>query len=336
MFDRSGSLGGLEVWSRFLLSILIAVAYVGGSRMLSQSHVSAEAALAIDAPFVYRLLIPFSLGLVFPPQILDSFGLKFSVAAISAFAILGLLPLYLKRVVPEWLGTAGQGVWVQLAGAAVLVAHYVLPHRFHFYYIYDLPAIVFYLVLFLCLVGEFRLRWMVVIVMVVIFSLNRETVVVAVLHALVMKWFQVDDNWRQKFKLLGQAAALLLVVVLVRLAVMTLIPAPHGEVAEYMDGQEIRLIANVHRVAEQFQHTVTVIYFGFGVLIWLPIVWSKLPQSLRLLFLWSLLPLTLLLIVGNPTELRIFNEFVPLLSAGLAVFATSCLSEQWSRYIGHR
>ena len=142
MFGRSNYFGSLDVWLRFLVPILIAAAYVGGSRMLSQSYVSAEADLTIDAPFVYRLLIPFALGLVFSPEILDSFTLRFFVAAISAFAILELLPVYLKRVMPGWLADGDQGV-VKFCGVAVLVAHYVLPHRFHFYYIYDLPAIAF-------------------------------------------------------------------------------------------------------------------------------------------------------------------------------------------------
>lgn len=335
MFGRSDSFGRLVGLPRFLLPILIAVAYVGGSHMLSQSYVSAEAALAIDAPFVYRLLIPFALGLVFSPEILDSFTLRFFVAAISAFAILELLPIYLKRVMPGWLADGDQGV-VKFCGVAVLVAHYVLPHRFHFYYIYDLPAIAFYQVLFLCLVGDFRVRWVGVILLTAVFSLNRETVVVAVLHAFVINWSGCSSGWRQKFNLVGQGAVLMLVVVLVRLVIMSLIEAPRGEVAEYMDGQEIRLIANFHRVVGQFQHTVAVLYFGCGMLIWLPFVWSNFAVSLKRLFLWSLLPLTLLFVVGNPTELRIFNEFVPLLSAGLTVFVTSRFPKNWLKYIGRR
>lgn len=329
MLGHSGLFGKADVVVNILLSMCIAAAYVLGSHMLPQSYVSAEAALSIDAPFVYRLLLPYGLGLVCSPQVLDSFLLRFAASAISVFVILAWLPAYLRRLAPGNVAADALSVWVQAAGAAVLIAHYVLPHRFHFYYIYDLPAIVFYLALFLCLTSEHPWRWWAAVPLVAIFSLNRETVVVAVLHALVLNWSVAQGRRHAQLKLLAQSAVLVAVVALVRLGVMAAISAPHGEVVEYMDGQDIRLVANFRRVASQVQHTVTIAYFGFGLLVWLPMVWSTLPATLRQMFLWSLLPIGLLFVVGNPTELRIFNEFVPLFASGLAVFLSSRLPARW-------
>jgi len=329
MLGHSGLFGKADVVVNILLSMCIAAAYVLGSHMLPQSYVSAEAALSIDAPFVYRLLLPYGLGLVCSPQVLDSFLLRFAAAAISVFVILAWLPIYLRRVSPGNVAADAWSVWVQVGGAAVLFAHYVLPHRFHFYYIYDLPAIVFYLALFLCLTSEHPWRWWAAVPLVAIVSLNRETVVVAVLHALVLNWSVARGRRHVQLKLLAQSAVLVAVVALVRLGVMAAISAPHGEVAEYMDGQDIRLFANLRRVASQVQHAVTIAYFGFGLLVWLPMVWSHLPRVMRQLFQWSLLPMGLLFVVGNPTELRIFNEFVPLFAAGLAVFLSTRLPGRW-------
>ena len=329
MLGRSGLFGKADVVVHILVSMCIAAVCVAGSHMLPQSHVSAEASLSIDAPFVYRLLLPYGLGLFCSPQVLDSFLLRFAVAAVSVFVILAWLPAYLRRVSLGNAETDVHGVLVQVAGAAVLCAHYVLPHRFHFYYIYDLPAIVFYLALFLCLTSEHPWRWWAALPLAAILSLNRETVVVAVLHALVLNWAVSKGGLPAKLKLLAQSAALVAVVALVRLAIMSAISASHGEVAEYMDGQDIRLFANLRRVASQVQHAVTIAYFGFGLLVWLPMVWSHLPRVMRQLFQWSLLPMGLLFVVGNPTELRIFNEFVPLFAAGLAVFLSTRLPGRW-------
>lgn len=329
MLGRIGLVGKAGVVVPSFVAMCLAVVYLIGSHMLPQSYVSAEASLSIDAPFVYRLLIPYGLGLVCSPHVLDSFALRFAVAALSVFVILACLPAYLRRVSMGGDAFTAQTGWVQVAGAAVLCAHYVLPHRFHFYYIYDLPAIVFYLALFLCLTSAHPWRWLLALPLVAILSLNRETVVVAVFHALVLNWTVAKGRSAVRLKLLLHSAALVAVVALVRLAVMSAISAPHGEVAEYMDGQDIRLVANLRRVTSQVQHTVTIAYFGFGLLVWLPMVWSTLPAAMRRLFAWSLLPMGLLFVVGNPTELRIFNEFVPLFASGLAVFLSTRLPARW-------
>lgn len=287
--------------------------------MLPHSYVSAEAALSIDAPFVYRLLIPYALGQLLPPEMLDTLWLRGLVATVAVVVILTWMPLFAARVLPTASDAVRQGRQVQWACVAVLTAHYVLPHRFHFYYIYDLPAIALYLALFLLLTSEAKGKWWWGAAAAAVFSLNRETVGIAVLHAVTLLWFRTEVRCDQRMGLLVRSALLIAVVVVVRFALVHSLEARHGQVAEYMDGDQLRLMTNVVRITTQVQHTVTLLYFGCGALLWLPWAWGRLPGAIRALATSSLLPLGALLVVGNPTELRIFNEFVPLLSVGFAL-----------------
>lgn len=300
-------------------SALIATGYIGGVHMLPQSHVSAEAALSIDAPFVYRLLLPWILGWVFPAPVLDGFWLRWITAALSVHAVLCLMPLYAERVAGSHPDNRLPSGLLYLATSVVLISHYVLPHRFHFYYIYDLPAIAMYLAVFLVLVSTHRWKWPMAAVMVGVFSVNRETVAVAVFHALAVQWEGAPTRVRANVALLLKSAALVVVVVGVRMLLVHAIQAPKGQVMEFMDGDDIRLVANVKRILTQYQHTVTLAYFGGGALVWLYFCWNRFGGALKRVFQVSVLPFGLLMVVGNPTELRIFNEFVPMLSLGLSI-----------------
>lgn len=313
---------------RWALAAVLAAAYLAGVHMLPQSFVSAEAALRIDAPFVYRLLIPFALGQVLPPDVLDALWLRGLVATLATFAVLSWMPLFTDRILSPGTVAASH---VQWACVAVLAAHYVLPHRFHFYYIYDLPAIAMYLALFLLLTSGVAGKWWWAVLAVAVFSLNRETVGIAVIHAGVLLWLRSEPAQGARWALLARVALLIGVVVLVRVALVRCLQAPHGQVAEYMDGDQLRVLANLVRITTQVQHTVTLLYFGCGALFWLPAGWSLLPQALKALAVSSLLPLAPLLVVGNPTELRIFNEFVPLLSLGLGVVVVGLHSRRSQR-----
>lgn len=307
-------------------SASMATAYLWGIHMLSQSLVSAQAALHIDAPFVYRLLVPWTLGLVLPDPVLDSYWLRWLMATCSMGAVLGLMPAYAARFQGANSTTPMAPAWLFLATVAVLICHYVLPHRFRFYYIYDLPAVVMYMVTFLVLTSSMRHRWLWGGLMVAVFSLNRETVVIAVFHAAALQWGQQTSNARVKVDLIWKSVLLTLPVVVIRWLLVQAIDAPKGQVMEFMDGDQLRLLANVQRVLSQYQHTVALMYFGCGAVVWLSLGWSHLGAALQRVARVSMLPFALLMVVGNPTELRIFNEFVPLLALALFVVSARLIS----------
>ena len=310
-------------------SAAVSAAYLWGIHMLPQSLVSAQAALSIDAPFVYRLLVPWALGLMFPDAVLDGYWLRWLTATCSLAVVLGLMPAYASRFTDDKAATPAAPGLLFFAISAVLICHYVLPHRFRFYYIYDLPAFVMYMVTFLALTSTMRYRWLWGALMVAVFSLNRETVVIAVFHAAALQWGQLTSNTRAKTSLILKSMMLVLPVVVIRWLLVQAIDAPKGQVMEFMDGDQIRLFANINRIVTQYQHTVTLLYFGCGALVWLSLGWSRLGAALQRVARISLLPFAMLMAVGNPTELRIFNEFVPLCALALSVFLTRLIS-------GHR
>ena len=80
------------------LSILFSFFYLNMAYLLPQSEVSFHARLIIVSPFVYRLLIPYTLGLILPAYWLDAYWLKLVFACVSVFATLYLMPRFTNRI----------------------------------------------------------------------------------------------------------------------------------------------------------------------------------------------------------------------------------------------
>lgn len=309
-----------------VLSAAFGLWYLSTAFLLPQSEVSFHARLMTTSPFVYRLLIPYTLGLVLPLGMLDSAALKLGFAVASAWATFLLLPAYTERL----FGLRGQGrAALVLACFAMLVAHYCLTRPFMFYYIYDLPSIPLYMASVLLLTrSRDSLSWG-AIAFVLVASLNRETVVIALLHALA--WHaSTEGAWLARLQrmkpVLLRAALLVGGVILVRMVLTALIqPAGEGQAA-FMEGENVRIVANVQRIMSEGLHAQAMLLLGCGALIWLPLGWRDFPGHLRLLVLSSLPAFVLLLVVGNMTELRIYGEFVPALAAGLCLFLRGATS----------
>ena len=82
------------------------------------------------------------------------------------------------------------------------------------------------------------------------------------------------------------------------------------------EGETLRFLANVRRVINEPRSAgqLLLFVFGAGAIVWLPLFFRKISDQLKLMLLFSIPALLMLLWAGNFVELRIYNEFVPLLA----------------------
>ena len=127
---------------------LVVLMYLRLASVLPYGQVSQQAALAVDPPFLYRFLLPWTLGQLLPSSWLDTVALRTVVTTLSVAVCFWLFPAYAARVLGAEAGDLNRRrLWMGLA--VVLLAHYGIPRPYCFWYIYDIPAIVFCMVAFL-------------------------------------------------------------------------------------------------------------------------------------------------------------------------------------------
>lgn len=74
------------------LVALVVLLYLRLASVLPAGQVSQQALLAVDPPFVYRLMLPWLLGQLLPPAWLDTVVLRTVVTTLSVAACLALFP----------------------------------------------------------------------------------------------------------------------------------------------------------------------------------------------------------------------------------------------------
>lgn len=113
------------------LVALVVLLYLRLASVLPYGQVSQQALLAVEPPFVYRLMLPWLLGQLLPPAWLDTVVLRTVVTTLSVAACFALFPAYAARVLGSASGELDRRrLW--FAMAAVLVAHYGIPRPYCF------------------------------------------------------------------------------------------------------------------------------------------------------------------------------------------------------------
>ena len=300
---------------------LVVLMYLRLASVLPVGQVSQQASLAVEPPFLYRFLLSWSLGQVLPQAWLDTVALRTVVTTVSVAACLAMFPSFAARVLRAApIGFSRARLWTSLA--VVLIAHYGIPRPYCFWYIYDVPAIAFYMLAFMAMTRhEGRVSWWCVPSMALL-SLNRETVVVAALHAgawHLCKQFvdHVQLPWRMRVLMCFRPVAFPLVAAvgalfLVRLALVQGMGHGVTSVAALHDGEQLRFVAGFARMLSKPDHALALLLIGAGALVWLPLCWRRLPKTVQVLMLASLPALTMFLAAGNVVELRMYGELVPL------------------------
>lgn len=309
------------------LVALVVLLYLRLASVLPYGQVSQQALLAVEPPFVYRLMLPWLLGQLLPPAWLDTVVLRTVVTTLSVAACFALFPAYAARVLGSASGELDRRrLW--FAMAAVLVAHYGIPRPYCFWYVYDIPAIAFYMLAFLAMTKQpGRVTWWCVPLLAVL-SLNRETIVVAVLHAAAWHaWcgWKPDAHsrlrdWAGPMRRVGAPLlAGLLAVVCLRVYLVRWMGHDAASVALLHDGEQLRVVAGFARMASKPDHALALLLIGAGALVWLPLRWRRLPADFKVLMVASVPAVAMFLAVGNVVELRMYSDLVPLLALGLAL-----------------
>jgi fumarate reductase subunit C len=104
----------------------------------------------------------------------------------------------------------------------MLLAHYIAPRPYMFYYIGDLPAVPLYMACFLLLTRSHQAISTPTLWLLWVAFLNRETVVIAAFHALAFHLAAQPGSWRERWRALagfnGQLLALSACLAALRLA----------------------------------------------------------------------------------------------------------------------
>lgn len=309
----------LAVW--LALSLVFCAHYVLKTHVGPDSSIAQHADLAASAPFVFRLLLPLALSSVLPHEWLDLATTRITVATMFAFASIWLMPAFMSRLTGHALN-AQETNRVRLMLLLMLIAHYTLPRNLKFYYVYDFPAITFYQLTFMALTAaSSRQRWLGVLLAAAL-TANRETVGIAVIHAAAwhvarLPW-QGPSTLRRWAPILCQLACAAVAVLLVRKLIAAGLNHPIQASFSWMEGDQLRILANLERMATKHHHGIALLWFGAGAIIWLPRRWQALNSTLKHMLIASTPVFAFFCVVGNFVELRMFSELLPLLAAALA------------------
>ena len=310
---------GVALW--LALSLVFCTHYVIKTHVGPDSSIAQHAGLNIGAPFVFRLLLPMALSGLLPHEWLDLATTRILVATVSVGVAIWLMPAFMSRLTGHALNS-NEANRARLMLLVMLVAHYTLPRNLKFYYVYDFPAITFYQLTFMALTAASpRQRWLGVLLAAAL-TTNRETVGIAVVHAAAwhvarLPW-QGTSTLRTWAPILGQLACAAVAVLLVRKLISHSLGHPIQASFSWMEGDQLRLLANLERMATKHHHGIALLWFGAGAIIWLPRRWRTLNTGLQHLLIASIPVFAFFCIVGNFVELRMFNELLPLLAAALA------------------
>lgn len=309
-----------DAWCWLAVALAFATHYVLKTHVGPDSSIAQHADLNVAAPFVFRLLLPLTLSSLLPHDWLDLPSTRIAVATLFTFASIWLMPAFMGRVTGSSLNIKDANR-VRLMMFLMMVAHYTLPRNLKFYYVYDFPAITFYQVTFLALTSARTSHRWIGIALAGIFTVNRETIGVAVVHALAwhLSHTRTDEErqapwvvWVTHMALAGMA------VLVARKLISASLNYPVAASFSWMEGDQLRLLANLERMVTKHHHGIALLWFGAGAIIWLPRRWRTLNTGLQHLLIASVPVFAFFCIVGNFVELRMFSELLPLLAAALA------------------
>lgn len=300
------------------LALIFSTAYIDNSVFNDGSSVANIATLNIGMPHRTRLLVPFVLYHTVPHYLLDSF--RFRVGFSWAFSLLGLytFPHFWERIV----GKGVNRIFLSFVLFVMLFAHYAATRWDQVFYIYDIPMVVFSMWAFLLLTSASPKAVIFGGVATLIFSFGKETIVSAVAGAFA---YWAHAWWRSSPRRLDKMINLPIVtmvfsgaaIILCRAVVTRLVGGGASDYASllYEDGV-FRIYANLQHVLHIHGALVGFLLWGCGLVIWLPIFWTRLNAVTRWMMVICAPPFVILLFVDNFIELRCYSELLPLMAVG--------------------
>jgi hypothetical protein len=296
-----------------IVAVVFSFIYVRFAEMQIQSGIAAAGHFNIAWPFRLRFLIPMIIDQVFSSRVVDTrtFRVLFAIPFVMGSFL--LLPAFFARV-----GLANVR-WRNrfLSLLIILACHYCLTRAIDVYYIYDMPSIFFYMLVFLLLTDKRPHVFLIGIPLLLLFSYSRETIIIAAIHALGYTFSGSRDRGWLSDKVI-RVCLIVLGIIFVLIGRQTIVTLLGGDIASqalsHDETTQLRLISNTMSIIHRPVLFIQVILIGCGIVFWLPFVYRKLSPLLKGILVSSLPALAALLWAGNYIELRIYNEFVPLMA----------------------
>lgn len=272
-------------------------------------------------PYKPRVLSPWIVYHLFGDAA-DSIGVRFA----WAFVMWGACVALLDRTHKAFGFGEGTRPLIVPCFTLVMLAHYSLPNVYAPYFAYDLPATAFYLVTFLLLISRSRLCVLGVLCGA-LFFLNRETIIVASCHAFAVRAAEIvesRDYSVTSLKWLIPSIAAGVVGMIMRSITLKML---HGSAMEmitgpmYFDSTTLRVVENFRLIGRDWGQAQQLLAIGFGVIVYLPVVFFHLPSRAKFAVIMSIIPMIPLVVLGNLLEIRVYSEFVPLMAFMLALSA---------------
>lgn len=293
------------------------------------------------APYGPRFLVAYLVYHMFGASVIDWLSFRAAMSFVCWILSVPLLIRFSRRI--QVSGSASPFLMVSFT--LIMLAHYCLPNVYAPYYIYDMPSIFFYLLVFQLITEKSTWRILLGCALAVLFSLNRESITLALFHAFawwfgeyweiaalpgrrhLLRWpllkYLPAGNTDEKRRLVAMAS---IAVALVATGVLRFVvvhwlygPFQTGLEAALYEDSEIRVVANVKHLFENWGTRQQFVAIGFGVIFYLGFILRDQSLRTRSLLIGNILPFLMMIFVANfVTELRVYNEYIPLFACLLA------------------
>jgi hypothetical protein len=325
--SRTCSLPYLQI---VIFSLIFSILYIAAVGIDPASLILNLATFNVSNVTALRFFTPWLLFHLLPSKVLDTDGCRLVISLIGSFICFVLLRFYAKRI----LGAYVHLRWLNTIFFMMMVLHYGAVRILNTYYVYDIPAMILYMGAFLLLTSENRRYLWAGVLASILFSLNRETIVFSLFHAAAFIVVRNDLTVSKPKEALIRLAPIALGVLGIMFLRFEL--AHHllgvsyadllgiGTTIQLHEGDDFHIIAYMKKMLTESWVRVQILMLGCGIIIWLPIAFSKFTRLEKYLVLFSIPPFVMLLIAGNTVELRIYTECVPLMSL---LFMQMCRNE---------
>jgi hypothetical protein len=302
-----------------IFSALFAYIYVQSVGIDPASIIANQATFHVDSNFRLRFLLPMIFYHLLPTGAPDTTTFRMIAAFVAVAGCFMLLRPYAMRITGEAPSSLLFPVFFIL-----LLLHYTGFKVLNVYYVYDMPAIAFYMGVFLLLTSEDDIQILIGVILAVILSLNRETIIFAALHTIGYQLAQRREKFdRKTLTALTPAIAALFGILLLRLTMSHLLDIGGiGNSISRREGDDYRFVAYAKRLFTSSQIRFQLFTLGAGLIVWLPLTFRRLPKMEKWLLLLTVPGLIMLNIGGNLVELRMYNECVPLITLLFTRFVT--------------
>jgi hypothetical protein len=298
------------------LGFIFGLTYIHNSLWIPASFASNIATFQVGMPHKTRILIPLILYHLFPHDSIDTFWFRVIFSGVAALACFYMFKKYWDRLTDI---PANTNV-LALVIFAIMLAHYSLNRWDQVFYIYDISCIFLSMLAVVLLTSERKSVIVLGGIAIVIFSFAKETIVSALLQSFGY-WAYVW--WRERrrgINSINYTALIVLIIagffiVLFRIIVTYVLGGSGSDYASLLyENGVFRIYANCLHVIESPGALQSVFLFGCGLVVWLPLYWTRLSTVTKWLIVASIPPFVILIFVDNFTELRCYSELLPLMA----------------------